>query len=36
MIPDENGVDRGGYANVLTKDVTSPGGAPLQHGIGAG
>lgn len=25
--PDENGVDRGGNPNVLTKDATSPGGA---------
>lgn len=25
--PDENGIDRGGNPNVLTKDVTSPGGS---------
>jgi anaerobic dimethyl sulfoxide reductase subunit A len=32
--PDENGLDRGGCANVLTKDVYSPGGAyPYNTGL---
>jgi anaerobic dimethyl sulfoxide reductase subunit A len=29
--PDENGIDHGGSANVLTRNVTSPGGAFASH-----